>query len=258
MIINKINLPTNLFKLYNSSVWTINFDMQHDIPRNRGNHPAPTSQEIYYRLAILLSNPSDTLYDNFCGSGTLSCVAKMIARHSYNVDVNDNYIQLAKSNCNALVNTYNTRHDFLCKDNRKVIFKPNSFDLIISSPPYYNSIHYDTNNHEDISNFSSLDDYLDNVSNSYLIALKGLKSEKYLAIIIGDGIENTNTNLSIKQYRYVSIHSKLINYLSDYITPISVIINSFGNYYNKTKKFFISKELYTDFHHEYILIFKNT
>ena len=156
LYINKYDLPSHEYKEFISSVWNINLDLQKLIPRDRSDHKGPTSQEIYYRLILFLSHPNDLIFDYFSGTGTLSCVSKLICRNSINIDVNIEYVILSKRNCLNLPNPYNTGHDFLCSDTRKIHLESKFVDLIVSSPPYYNSIKYSSLK-DYISNFTFLD-----------------------------------------------------------------------------------------------------
>jgi site-specific DNA-methyltransferase (adenine-specific) len=59
-------------------------------------HPAPFPIELPYRCIQLYTFKGDVVLDPFVGSGTTCLAAAMTGRHYVGIDVDDNYVKLAK------------------------------------------------------------------------------------------------------------------------------------------------------------------
>ena len=60
------------------------------------NHPAPYPLELATRLIRMFSFVGDTVLDPFVGTGTTSVAAARTARHSVGVDVDRDYLEIAR------------------------------------------------------------------------------------------------------------------------------------------------------------------
>ncbi|MGB4748211.1 MAG: site-specific DNA-methyltransferase [Bacillota bacterium] len=67
------------------------------VPPGYLDHPCPFPEEIPYRLIQLYSYPGDLVLDPFCGSGQTLKVAKHLGRDYCGYDINQEYVDLAKS-----------------------------------------------------------------------------------------------------------------------------------------------------------------
>jgi DNA modification methylase len=79
------------FIKFTKSVW--NF-----APESATNvgHPAPFPIELPYRCIQLYTFKGDVVLDPFVGSGTTCLAAAMTGRHYVGIDIDDNYVKLAK------------------------------------------------------------------------------------------------------------------------------------------------------------------
>lgn len=68
-----------------------------DVPgASTREHPAPFPLELGYRLVRMFSFVNDTVLDPFCGTGTTMLAALNCDRNSIGIEIDPNYLQLAK------------------------------------------------------------------------------------------------------------------------------------------------------------------
>jgi len=65
-------------------------------------HPAPFPEELPHRLIQLYSYRGDVILDPFAGSGTTCLVAAMDQRHYVGYEINQQYLELARTRIDAL------------------------------------------------------------------------------------------------------------------------------------------------------------
>lgn len=80
-------------------IWT-------DVPgASLRHHPAPFPKEIPYRLIRMFSFAGDTVLDPFVGTGTTILAAIEAGRNSVGVEVNPDYVAMAKRNVESVINS---------------------------------------------------------------------------------------------------------------------------------------------------------
>lgn len=62
-----------------------------------GNHPTQKPIKLLKRLVEAATNPNDIILDPFCGSGTTGIAAKMLNRQFIGIEIDENYLSLAKN-----------------------------------------------------------------------------------------------------------------------------------------------------------------
>ncbi|MBS7645381.1 MAG: site-specific DNA-methyltransferase [Candidatus Bathyarchaeia archaeon] len=83
---------------YTKSVWTFPPESATSV-----GHPAPFPVELPYRCIQLFTFKGDVVLDPFMGSGTTCLVAAMTGRHYVGIDINEDYVKLAKKRINDYV-----------------------------------------------------------------------------------------------------------------------------------------------------------
>ena len=160
-------------------------------------------------------------------------------------------MEACSKNIYAIKNLYPTTQTIINTNAREYLLDENSVDFIVTSPPYFNNIRYSTKV-EDLSNFSSLNEYLTNMRLTFLNIQKFLKKDRFLSIIIGD---------SQKGKKLIPIHSLLSQQLNSINFELTHIwINHFpiGTKRKEGKRSIgYPNYMYVEFDHEYILLFKN-
>jgi len=149
----------------------------------RGNF-AP---QIPRNIIEMYSEKGDTILDPMVGAGTTLIEAKLLARNALGMDINPQAVELTKD---ALRFRHHppSEQKVMLGDARDLSFiQDNSFDLILTHPPYMNIIRYSGGKIPgDLSNIASLPKFCDEIEKIAAELLRVLKPDKYCAILIGD------------------------------------------------------------------------
>ncbi len=76
-------------------VWQ--FSHVHYCADERRNHPTQKPEALIERMVSASSTPGDLVVDPFVGSGTTARVAQVLGRRWFGVDVNPDYVAMAKA-----------------------------------------------------------------------------------------------------------------------------------------------------------------
>jgi len=152
-------------------------------PKYRGNY-AP---QIPRNIIEMYTEKGDSVLDPMVGAGTTLIEAKLLARNALGLDINPEAVELTKT---ALQFKHHPTSEQKVKigDARDLSFlKDDSFDLVLTHPPYMNIIKYsDGKIPEDLSNIGSLPKFCDEIEKIAKELFRVLKPDKYCAILIGD------------------------------------------------------------------------
>ena len=99
--LDDIRVPQKFYRSINNmrgsnpgNVW--NFSHVHYSNKNRKNHPTQKPEGLYERMILASSNEGDIILDPFLGSGTLLRVCQQINRIGIGIEINPDYIKIAK------------------------------------------------------------------------------------------------------------------------------------------------------------------
>lgn len=99
--LDEIRVPQKFYRSVNNmrganpgNVWE--FSHMHYCNRNRQAHPTQKPEGLYERMILASSNEGDTVLDPFLGSGTLLRVCQQTNRIGIGIDINPEYIDMAK------------------------------------------------------------------------------------------------------------------------------------------------------------------
>ncbi len=149
----------------------------------RGNF-AP---QIARNIIEMYSEQGDSILDPMVGAGTTLIETKLLARNALGLDINPEAVKLSEV---ALRFKHHppTKQKAQIGDARDLSFlKDDSFDLILTHPPYMNIIKYSEGKVEgDLSNIGSLPKFCDEIEIIAAELFRVLKPDKYCAILIGD------------------------------------------------------------------------
>jgi len=158
-------------------------------PKYRGNF-AP---QIARNIIEMYSAKGDTILDPMVGAGTTLIEAKLLARNAVGLDINPGAVELAKKalcfkHHPASVGAVLEPPVLKVADTRDLSFlKDESFDLVLTHPPYMNIIKYsDGKIAGDLSNIGSLPKFCDEIEIIARELYRVLKADRYCAILIGD------------------------------------------------------------------------
>jgi DNA modification methylase len=151
--------------------------------RYRGNF-AP---QIARNIIEMYSEEGDSILDPMVGAGTTLIEAKLLARNALGLDINPEAVKLSRKALNFNHHPP-SKQKVQVGDARELSFlKDDSFDLVITHPPYMNIIKYsDCAIPEDLSNIGSLPKFCVEIEKIANELFRVLKPNKYCAILIGN------------------------------------------------------------------------
>ena len=152
-------------------------------PKYRGNF-AP---QIARNIIEMYSEQGDSVLDPMVGAGTTLIEAKLLARNALGMDINPEAVKLAEEAL-KFKHQPESKQKVKVGDARDLSFlEDDSFDLILTHPPYMNIIKYsDGRIAEDLSNIGSLPKFCDEIEKIAKELLRVLKPNRYCAILIGE------------------------------------------------------------------------
>jgi len=149
----------------------------------RGNF-AP---QIARNIIEMYSQKGDSILDPMVGAGTTLIEAKLLARNALGMDINPEAAKLTEG---ALKFKHHppSKQKVQVGDARDLSFlKDDSFDLVLTHPPYLNIIKYSNGGIPgDLSSISSLPKFCNEIEKIAIELFRVLKPDKYCAILIGD------------------------------------------------------------------------
>ena len=152
-------------------------------PKYRGNF-AP---QIPRNIIEMYTEKGDFVLDPMVGAGTTLIEARLLARNALGMDINPQAVELTK---NGLQFKHHppSEQEVRVGDARDLSFlDDDSFDLVLTHPPYMNIIRYSDGKIEgDLSNIASLPKFCDEMEKIAGELFRVLKPDKYCAILIGD------------------------------------------------------------------------
>jgi DNA modification methylase len=183
--IKEIECKPDNYELQTNTVWS--FPQRGNWATHNSKYRGNFAPQVPRNLIEMYSEEGDSILDPMVGAGTTLVEAKLLARHALGIDINPDAAKLAEE---ALKFNHQplTRQKVIVGDARNLSFlKDNSFDLIITHPPYLNIIKYSNGKvPDDLSNISSLPKFCDEIEKIAKELLRVLKPDKCCVILIGD------------------------------------------------------------------------
>ncbi|MBU4360810.1 DNA adenine methylase [Candidatus Parcubacteria bacterium] len=202
---------------------------------------------------------NETVLDPFIGSGTTAIECENLQRNCIGIDIQNNLIAKIKDK----ITSKNNFFEFISGDSTKseiydkakmILAKRNrdNAQLVILHPPYFDILKF-SNKKEDLSNSTSLLDFLKKFSETVQNCLNVLEKDRYLVLVIGD---------KYSQGRWYPLGFYCMNEVQKLgLVLKSVIIkNMAGNRGKRNQESIwryraLSSDYYI-FKHEYIFVFK--
>jgi DNA modification methylase len=170
-------------------------------------HPAPYSFQDVARLIRFYSKEGNHVLDPFGGVGSTAKACAFENRKCTSIELNPKYHELSIERIKKEVpdnNNFKEKQIFINGDSRNIInsLQENSFDFIVTSPPYWNIL--ETIDHkskerlnsnldtkysdfnDDLANIEDYNDFLDCLCKLFDDCHKILKKGKYMCIIVSD------------------------------------------------------------------------
>lgn len=173
------------------------------------NHPAPFLIKDIMKLISMFTKENMIVFDPFVGSGTSLISACMLNRQAIGIDLNEDYKELAVSRLSKLNYFENKDYSYLIGDSNELILNLNTFDYIVTSPPYHNilrnngkglrdtkengfrtgpriGVEYYSEHNNDLGNKSTYNEFLMSFQEIMKKAYLRLKNKRYCSIVISD------------------------------------------------------------------------
>ncbi len=190
--INDINLKRwkEYDEIITDSLWI--FDRRDTSGAHIGWYWGNFIPQIPRQLMLRFTKRGDWVLDPFVGSGTTLIECRRLGRNGIGVELNPEVAEKARRLVEKEFNRFNVKTDIVVGDSAEINFKKilrkkgiDKVQLIIMHPPYHDIIKF-SDDPRDLSNASSVEEFLtmfgrvlDNVS-------PVLEDGRYLAIVIGD------------------------------------------------------------------------
>lgn len=197
---------------FNGKEWLQNsFSIWRDISKNseerKLKHPAMFPQQLVARLiSIYTKNPGEVILDPFMGIGSTLKAAHNLGKKGIGFDLNKDYCKIAESRVtkNEESENYNKKlkrfePEIYCKDSRTLLkhLQPNSVDLVVTSPPYWDILNMkrsadmkDSRNYsdskKDLGNINDYEAFLQDLKSVYAEVYKVLKPNKRCCCVVMD------------------------------------------------------------------------
>ena len=229
-------------------------------------HPAPFSFTDITKLIRFFTKQNAKVLDPFVGVGSTIKACVELGREGFGVELSPKWCEITRQRLVAESNHELDDEHLVCGDSRKLkeYFKKESFDFIVTSPPYWNILEkkdhkanervingHDTKYSEskhDLGNIENYDKFLDNLSKIFLTCFDLLKPGKYMCIIVSDFRHKSE---------FYPFHSDLLSKLTDkkqkkffQLKGIKVLIQNAKKLFPYGYPFSYVENI----HHQYILI----
>jgi DNA modification methylase len=253
------DLDGKTWEKYSISIWDVVKSSEEWMLR----HPAMFPVELARRLIEIYTRRGDVVLDPFMGSGSTVIAARDSERKGIGFDINPDFVNLAKKRLSQqkLIPLSVNDPDIYCDDAANLLeyLSPDSIDLVITSPPYWN-IHTRkrTADYKESRPYSTLEKDIGNIPdfNKFMMELKSifekvhtvLKSGKRCIVIVMD----------IRQCsKFIPFHMNITNMMTEIGFILEdIIIWDRRKEYNNLRPLGYPYVFIVNKTHEYILIFK--
>ncbi|MCR6722084.1 MAG: DNA methyltransferase [Chitinophagaceae bacterium] len=229
-------------------------------------HPAPFSFTDITKLIRFFTKQNGKVLDPFVGVGSTIKACVELDREGFGVELSPKWCEITRQRLSAESNYELDNEHLICGDSRKLkeYFKKESFDFIVTSPPYWNILEkkdhkankrvlngHDTKyseSKEDLGNIESYDKFLDDLSKIFLNCYDLLRPGKYMCVIVSDFRHKSE---------FYPFHADLLNKLTDkkqkkyfQLKGIKVLIQNAKKLFPYGYPFSYVENI----HHQYVLI----
>jgi DNA modification methylase len=234
-------------------------------------HPAPFSFTDVTRLIKFFSKSGQCVLDPFVGIGSSLKAAALCGRRGVGIELSPIFAELARKRLSQELKNGLPDHpkqEVLEGDARIVLptLTPNSFDFVVTSPPYWQILHkkdhkaikdreskglatrYSEDDPRDLGNIDSYELFLKELVKIFSECSQLLKPNAYMAVVVGDFRDGS---------KYCMFHSDLASHLESQ-TPF--VLKGLTVLYQPHKRVFpygYPAAFVPNLHHQYIVIMRN-
>jgi site-specific DNA-methyltransferase (adenine-specific) len=167
---------------------------------NNDGYFASFHPEIPRRLIKYFTFTGDTILDPFMGGGTTLVVARELGRNAFGIECSQKAIEFAERRL-AIEQPKKIVTRIIKGDARRIPFKNGFFDFIVTSPPYFDIVHY-SDDKEQLGNIGRYAEFITETVKVFRECYRVLKPDKYFCVVTGD---------VRKAHEYFPVHVDYIN-----------------------------------------------
>jgi len=236
-------MPKDLWAKYNSTVWECS---------SSNGYFASFDYEIPRRLILYLSRPGDVVLDPLAGSGTTLAAAIRLGRKAIGFDISERAIRICRRKIDLVASAQGSEQQAkIVKHDATHPFPipEGSVDLIVTSPPYFDIVHYSEDTSQ-LGNISSYAEFLSCLSKVLRNCHISLKVGGFLCLVTAD---------VRKAHEYFPLHVEYVDQCRSLGLGLhQILVNIFRTSGKSDREECMGFP--SNFHpwntHEYILIFK--
>lgn len=211
-------MQKNILQIESTTLWDFPTQNYGDKPHGNNKFNGVTPAFVIWNLLQRYTKEGDLIVDPMCGSGTTIDVAKELGRKVIGYDISP------------------YREDIIQNDARKIPLDDDSVDFVFIDSPYSDNVKY--SDHPDCIGKISCEKekFFDELEKVAQEIHRILKSDKYMAWLIGDHWR--------KKTGYIPVGFKSYDMLSKYFEPIDVICvirrnqtSNTGIWHNRAREF---------------------
>jgi DNA modification methylase len=246
-----------------NSLWIIGSRSQAGM--HNGEYHGNFVPQIPYQAIRRFTKPEDIVLDPFLGSGTTLIECRRQGRHGIGIELTESIAQAAQERIEAEANPHDVWFNVITGDSteedthrqvRGVLeeHERSQVQLIIMHPPYHDIISF-SDDEKDLSNASTLRDFLDSFGKVVRGTYGLLQRNHFLIVVIGDKYSN-------REWVPLGFHTMQVVQSAGYTLKSIVVKNMEGN---RAKRRLANlwrqrafKGKYYIFKHEYLFFFQKT
>lgn len=238
-------------------------------------HPAPYSYQDIKHLITFFTKRNMKVLDPFGGVGSTAKACEIEGRKCTSIELQKKWNDLSIKRLEEEVAPgASQKHTFIQGDARKVLktFESNSFDFIVTSPPYWSILNkkadykvkkerlsnnlatqYSENDKDDLANIKNYTEFLRVLVDEVFIECgRVLKPKKYICIVVSDFRHKSE---------YISFHSDLIQAMNHQETADGGVLSLQGvkvllQNHKSLLPYGYPFAYVENIHHQYVLIFR--
>ena len=247
---------------YSFSIWR---DIKKTPEEIKLNHPAMFPTALTSRIINIFTKKGAVVLDPFMGSGSTIISTFLKGRKGIGFELSKGYIELTKKRLNnlglKLVDSNLIKTEIYHEDARNILkyIKPNSVDLCITSPPYWDILNQPrtadkkerrsySDSEKDLGNIRDYNVFLEELKSIFEKVHKVLKVGGYCVVIVMD---------IRKRDKFYPFHADLSNKMKEIgFSFEDIVIWDRQHEYNNMRPLGYPYAFRINKVHEYILIFK--
>ena len=261
---NTLNELTNReWMIATKSVW---FSRPPQRDELKADHPATFAESDIIGLIEFFTKPGQKVLDPFVGSGSTLVACSQCGRRGVGIELSEHWVDVARQRIEVQQTAECAEQAVLVGDARNLLpdVEDESFDLVVTSPPYWMILRKDwdhkvkaerkskglktrySDEEADLGNLHSYEDFLDQLGVVFGHCMRVLRQKKYMCIVVSDFRHGS---------RFVPYHSdisRVVERVGLTLEGITVLVQDSKSLY----PYGIPYAYVSNIHHQYILIFR--